>query len=79
VASEAGGSVELFESGYDALGYLPGDVDGLAACIDKLVRDARLRKKLALQGRASVLSRFDRASLADELVPLYLKAARKAG
>ena len=71
VASEAGGSVELFRSGTDALGYRPGEVDALAAMIVRLVREPDLRAALGKAGREAAVSRFDRRFLADALIPIY--------
>lgn len=71
VASEAGGSVELFRSGVDALGYTPGDVDGLAQRIADLACDPELRARLGKAGREAAVRRFDRRSLADALIPIY--------
>lgn len=76
VASEAGGSVELFRSGVDAVGYPPGDVEALADRITELVADPELRKRLGVAGREAAVERFDRAFLADALIPVYERAIR---
>ncbi len=75
VASEAGGAAELIRPGVDALGHAPGDAAQLARRIVELAGDAGLRARLGAEGRATAERRFDRARLAEELVPIYQAAA----
>lgn len=75
VASEAGGSAELFDSGENALGYRPGDATELAAQIRRLVQQPEYRRQLGLAGREAAVRRFDRGLLAEALVPIYEEAA----
>lgn len=75
VASEAGGAAELIRPGVDALGHAPGDAAQLARRIAELAGDAGLRARLGAEGRATAERRFDRARLAEELVPIYQAAA----
>jgi glycosyltransferase involved in cell wall biosynthesis len=75
IASQAGGSAELFTGGHDAVGYPPGDEVALAAHIERLVNDPGLRQRLGQAGRQSAERRFDRRRLAAELVPLYTSLA----
>ncbi|MBA3242728.1 MAG: glycosyltransferase family 4 protein, partial [Acidobacteria bacterium] len=77
IASEAGGALELFSTGENALGHAPGDAEGLASRIAQLARDAPLRAALGRAGRATAVRRFDRARLASELIPVY-EELRKA-
>jgi glycosyltransferase involved in cell wall biosynthesis len=58
VVSAAGGAVELFTEGVDALGHRPGNVDELATAIRRLVEDADLRRRLGADARATALERF---------------------
>jgi glycosyltransferase involved in cell wall biosynthesis len=71
VVSAAGGAAELFSDGEDALGFKPGDVDGLARQLSRLVEDAALRRRLGEAGRVTATRRFDRGRLGRELVDLY--------
>jgi glycosyltransferase involved in cell wall biosynthesis len=75
IASEAGGSAELFTAGYDALGHPPGDVHALAQRIRTLVEDEEMRRSLGEQGRATAERRFDRDRLAGQLVPIYRRVS----
>jgi glycosyltransferase involved in cell wall biosynthesis len=71
VASRAGGAAEVFCEGADALGHAPGDAADLAARITRLAADPDLRARLGRAARETAERRFDRARLAEELVPLY--------
>ncbi len=51
VVSTAGGAAELFTNGLDALGISPGDIQGLADAICRLVSDVNLREKLGCEAR----------------------------
>ena len=76
IVSNTGGAAELIKGGIDALGHSPGDATCLSECIISLVADSALRHRLGLAGRKQAEQRFDRARLARELIPLYLKLAR---
>ena len=74
-ASQAGGSAELFTSEVEALGHPPGDTARLAVCLERLVSDADLRRRLGQKGREAALERFDRTRLALDLSPIYRQVA----
>ncbi|HKY05695.1 MAG TPA: glycosyltransferase family 4 protein [Blastocatellia bacterium] len=76
IISEAGGASELIERGVNALGHRPGDAPGLAACIKQLALDPDLCARVGRAGRRTAERRFDRARLADELIPIYNRAAQ---
>lgn len=71
IASAAGGAGEIVRPEHDALAVQPGDEEGLAGAIQRLVEDPALRERLARAGRETALRRFDRARLAAEVAPLY--------
>ena len=71
VASRAGGASELTEPGVNALGFDPGDAPALARCIEDLVRDGGLRRRLGEAGRATAERSFHRRRMAGELTPIY--------
>jgi glycosyltransferase involved in cell wall biosynthesis len=71
VVSHAGGAIELTESGTNALTHLPGDAPALAARIEELARDSRLRQRLGKAGRATAERSFTRTRMALELTPIY--------
>jgi glycosyltransferase involved in cell wall biosynthesis len=75
VASAAGGAAELISPGENALAHRPGDAAELALRIEAAVRDGGLRRRLGEAGRATAVRLFDRARLADQLVPIYRQVA----
>lgn len=54
IASAVGGTQQAFRDGDDALLVPPGDVDALAAALERVSRDAGLRERLVAGGRAAV-------------------------
>lgn len=58
VVSAAGGAAELFTEGVDAVGHTPGDVDGLAVAIRRLIEESGLRRQLGANARATAVGRF---------------------
>jgi glycosyltransferase involved in cell wall biosynthesis len=70
IFSAAGGAAEVACPGVTALAHRPGDVAGLATCMERLIADPSLRARFADAGRQEA-KRFDRGRLAEELVPLY--------
>jgi glycosyltransferase involved in cell wall biosynthesis len=74
IVSEAGGAAELIEAESNALGHPPGDAARLAECMTLLVGNQHLRARLGAAGRATAESRFNRARLATELMPIYRAA-----
>ena len=71
VASRAGGAIELFADGVDALGHAPGDASELSMAIGRLAADPVLRARLGSAARTRAEQQFDRRRLAASLVPLY--------
>jgi glycosyltransferase involved in cell wall biosynthesis len=71
VVSQAGGAIELTEPGTNALSHLPGDAPALAARIEDLARDSRLRQRLGAAGRETAERCFARTRMALELAPIY--------
>jgi glycosyltransferase involved in cell wall biosynthesis len=71
VVSQAGGAIELAESGTNALTHPPGDAPALAARVEELARDCRLRQRLGAAGRATAERCFTRTRMALELTPIY--------
>jgi len=78
VVSEAGGAIELTESGTNALTHLPGDARALAGRIEELVSDCHLRAQLGAAGRATAELYFTRTRMAGELTPIYVSLAPAA-
>jgi glycosyltransferase involved in cell wall biosynthesis len=59
IASDLSGIPELVEDGKSGLLITPGDVDGLAAGLERLYYDPQLRHCLGKAGREKVLLEFD--------------------
>ena len=74
VVSAAGGAAELVTDGTDALTHVPGDVDGLARCVERLAGDVALRDRLGAAGRQSALRQFDPAAFTQAFVDVYQQA-----
>ena len=71
VVSAAGGAVELFTDGIDALGFPPGDTRQLAVAIRRLVEDPALRARLGEAARRTAEARFDANRFGRELFAVY--------
>jgi glycosyltransferase involved in cell wall biosynthesis len=78
IASAIGGARELFTSGLDALGHVPGSAESLAARIAELAADPDMRARIGRAGRETAERRFDRTRLAFDLMPVYEQALARA-
>jgi glycosyltransferase involved in cell wall biosynthesis len=58
IGTNSGGILELIEDGNTGLLYPPGDYLKLADQIEKLMNDAELRERLAVQGQRFALETF---------------------
>ncbi len=73
VVSAAGGAAELVRHDQDALAFKPGDVEGLAEAMVRLVREPELRTRLGEEARRSVLARFTRERYAMQVRDVYTR------
>jgi glycosyltransferase involved in cell wall biosynthesis len=71
IASRAGGALELFAEGENALAHTPGDSAELARHIETLSRDRVLREALGKAGRRTAEQFYARERMARELVDVY--------
>jgi glycosyltransferase involved in cell wall biosynthesis len=78
VVSRAGGSVELFEEGHDAVSFGRGDVDGLVTALEGLVTDSNRRFRIAAAGRTSAVERFSHPRLGRAVLDLYDRLCARA-
>ena len=78
VVSAAGGAEELVTDGVDALTHAPGDVDGLARCLERLADDPALRSRLGAAARQSALRQFDPDQFTRAFIEVYEAAADRA-
>src|SRR5262245_62126559 len=76
VMSLAGGAAEIVTPGVDALGHVPGDVEGLAVRLIELAASPDLRARLGRAARLTAERAFDRGRLARDLVPIYQAVLR---
>jgi glycosyltransferase involved in cell wall biosynthesis len=73
IVSKAGGAVELFDDGENALGVPPNDSELLAQAMGRLVDDQALRESLGQAARTTALARFDRGRLGADILGIYHK------
>lgn len=78
VAPNAGGPVDLIDSGTNGILYDHSDPTALRSAVSKLVSDASLRRRLAKYGRTSVAGRSWEA-LGDQLITHYERAIDLSG
>jgi glycosyltransferase involved in cell wall biosynthesis len=71
VASHTGGIVDIVEDGVN--GYLaqPGDAQGLAAGMMRLLQDEEARRTMGLAGRRKVEERFSVTAVAQRVIKVY--------
>lgn len=70
VAPAAGGPLDLVEPEVTGLLYPPGDIPGLEAAVERLMKDADLRSNLGMAARA-VVERKSWPSVCEQLVDYY--------
>jgi len=66
VFAAAGGLSEYLVDGQTGYSYAPGDVDGLAAQLDKLLDDAQGRRSMGDKGRSHALALFGKDNFSGE-------------
>jgi glycosyltransferase involved in cell wall biosynthesis len=77
VATAVGGIVELVDDGVTGFLVEPGDVDGMAAAIRRLVADPSLRMELGEGGRSRVADEFSIGPWQRAHVDLYRRQLRR--
>jgi glycosyltransferase involved in cell wall biosynthesis len=73
VGSRSGGIVEIIEHKQTGLLFEQDDDKQLAACLERLASDTRLRNDLARRGQASVLERFDASAMVQAFCELLAR------
>jgi L-malate glycosyltransferase len=71
VASDVGGNPELVQDGRTGLLFQPGDVDGLAEKLRRLICDDRARAALAEGALGWIRERFDRRAAVPRMEDVY--------
>ena len=74
VAFASGGLTDVIENNVTGVLVTPGDVDGLAAGVGKILQDPSLRERLGRAGRVAALARFSPATVAERYAGIYRDA-----
>ena len=79
VTTPVGGIPEAVEEGEN--GYLvnPGDVDQLAARLERLCSDSTLRNRMGERSRQIIYDKFESHSLVSRLLTIYTEALTSPG
>ncbi len=77
VATSVGGLPEAITDGIEGSLVAPGDVNALIEAIDRLLRDADLRRRMGLAARKKVESTFSYQQVMPQIEQLYLKLYQK--
>jgi glycosyltransferase involved in cell wall biosynthesis len=71
IATPVGGVPQVVEHGVNGLLVAPGDIDGLAAALARLLEEPALRESLGAAARRTIETRFSLATALDRLGELY--------
>jgi len=71
VASMAGGVSEMLQDGVNGLGHTPGDAQGLAHAMERLLRDPELRKQYGSAAHATAETLLNPRRMATEFIQIY--------
>ena len=77
VSSAIGGTEELIEDGRSGLLVAPGDSQGLAAALRRVLGDAALRERLVAEARERVNSGLTRQQMAARVTDIYRELGEK--
>jgi glycosyltransferase involved in cell wall biosynthesis len=70
----SGGLLDVIDDGVTGALVAPGDIAALAAAIDSILADTRLRARLGGAGRVAALARFSQSAVAAQYVRIYNEA-----
>jgi len=79
VAFSSGGLTDIVQNEVTGLLVSPGDVDGLAASLERIVSNPALRSRLGVAGRAAALARFTPQAVAEQYAHVYADAINDGG
>jgi len=77
VTTPVGAHPEVIEPGISGLFVPPGDVDALAAALQRLIDDKDLRRRLGMAARLRFLEKFDVRAYAERLAQLHRNVLSK--
>ncbi len=71
IATKVGGIPRMIEHEKDGLLVAPGDLDGLTQGLEKLLRDETFRRRLAINGRATIENRYSFSARMEKVRSVY--------
>jgi glycosyltransferase involved in cell wall biosynthesis len=71
ITTPVGGIPRVIENEVNGLLLAPGDIEGLAAAIRRLLEDAELRERLGSAARATIETHFSLPDAMDKLSRIY--------
>lgn len=71
IVSQAGGAAEIINSGYDAIGFQPGNLEELVQAMKCLIENPSQREMLGQNARKTVLNKFDTSQLSQQISTIY--------
>lgn len=71
VSTRSDGTLDTVEDGETGLVFQGGDAEGLARSVESLMKDERLRARMAETGRARARARFNLDAMTDRVEALY--------
>jgi glycosyltransferase involved in cell wall biosynthesis len=71
IVASAGGASEIVQDQLTGLTHNPGDINGLARALRTIIESEPLRRRLAAEGRRSVVAKFSRDRLGRAVLALY--------
>jgi glycosyltransferase involved in cell wall biosynthesis len=75
IGARSGGIVDIVEPGVNGLLYDPGDIDGLAGCLEKLFADVGLRVRMGEEGHRRAVEHFSAPVLIGRIYDLFVSLA----
>jgi len=72
ITTPVGGIPDVVQDGENGVLLTPGDVDGLAEALERLVKDPAYRRQLGKAARATIERKYNWATRAKEMHQLYL-------
>jgi glycosyltransferase involved in cell wall biosynthesis len=79
VATNVGGTPDVVEDGAGGTLVRPGDVDAIAAALERLAGEPELRRRLAAHNRERVVARYRVGRLVDDVDALYRELLSERG
>jgi glycosyltransferase involved in cell wall biosynthesis len=78
VATRVGGLVDAVDDGVTGLLVPAGDIEALRAALERVLKDAELRRRLGAAARTKAVDELSHAAAAERLVAVYDEALRRS-